>query len=101
MNTKRQTKNSRTSCLRTPPSHAAFIVALALISTGLTARVALGQKKQRAASAAARPVARPGIPEAVMLDILRMEDERRWDENVGNQMFDKDARVRLRVALAA
>src|ERR1044072_2036464 len=102
MNTKRQAKNFRSSCLWTPPTtRAALIFALALISTVLVAREAVGQKKQRAASAAARQAARPGIPEAVMLGILRMEDERHWDEGVGKQMFDKDARVRRRVALAA
>ena len=62
---------------------------------------ALGQKKQRPADADERSNASAGIPEAVYLRILRMEDERRWDADMGKMMFDKEARVRRRIALAA
>jgi cyclophilin family peptidyl-prolyl cis-trans isomerase/HEAT repeat protein len=41
------------------------------------------------------------IPDEVMLRIVRAEDERRWDNDLGILLFDKDARVRRRAALAA
>ena len=44
------------------------------------------------------PVLKP-IPEEVKLRIIRAEDERRWDNDLGILLFDKDPRVRERSAL--
>lgn len=52
---------------------------------------ALGQK-QRASQQ---------IPNAVLLRIVRAEDERRWDRDLGVLLSDKDPAVRKRAALAA
>ncbi|HEX8920831.1 MAG TPA: HEAT repeat domain-containing protein, partial [Pyrinomonadaceae bacterium] len=41
------------------------------------------------------------VPDEVILRIMRAEDERRWDNDLGVLLFDKDARVRERAALAA
>jgi cyclophilin family peptidyl-prolyl cis-trans isomerase/HEAT repeat protein len=41
------------------------------------------------------------VPDDVILRIMRAEDERRWDNDLGVLLFDKDARVRERAALAA
>jgi cyclophilin family peptidyl-prolyl cis-trans isomerase/HEAT repeat protein len=60
---------------------------------------ALGQQKtstRAATTAASKPV-----PDEVMLRIVRAEDERRWDNDLGTLLFDKEARVRERAALAA
>jgi cyclophilin family peptidyl-prolyl cis-trans isomerase len=63
---------------------------------GQKARQAQGERK----GAAATPV-RP-VPEETLLRIMRAEDERRWDaSDLGMLLFDKDARVRRRAALAA
>lgn len=43
----------------------------------------------------------PPIPNDVMLKIVRAEDERRYDNDLGVLLFDKDPRVRERAALAA
>ncbi|HEX8846089.1 MAG TPA: peptidylprolyl isomerase [Pyrinomonadaceae bacterium] len=43
----------------------------------------------------------PPIPDDIMLAIVRAEDERRWDEELGKLLFDKDSRVRSRAGLAA
>jgi cyclophilin family peptidyl-prolyl cis-trans isomerase len=49
-----------------------------------------------------RPIPRPAqIPAATMLQILRAEDERRWDENLRNLLADPNPNVRKRAALAA
>jgi cyclophilin family peptidyl-prolyl cis-trans isomerase/HEAT repeat protein len=51
----------------------------------------------RAASSQPRPVA-----DEILLRIMRAEDERRWDAaDLGALLFDRDARVRRRAALAA
>jgi cyclophilin family peptidyl-prolyl cis-trans isomerase len=68
---------------------------------------ASGQKKQsstpeRSTQKAATPSARAAIPDEIMLRIMRAEDERRWEAtDLGVLLFDKDARVRRRAALAA
>src|SRR3954468_20140533 len=41
------------------------------------------------------------VSNEVMLKIMRAEDERRYDNDLGILIFDKDARVRERAALAA
>ena len=60
--------------------------------------VALGQQKASARSA--NPPSVKAIPDEVMLKIVRAEDERRWDNDLGALLFDKDGRVRERAALA-
>lgn len=41
------------------------------------------------------------IPPATLLQIIRAEDERRWDDSLKSLLADSDARVRQRAALAA
>src|SRR5205085_264358 len=60
---------------------------------------ASGQQKSSQASAKSTP-AQP-IPNEIMLRMVRAEDERRYDNDLGVLLFDKDARVRQRAALAA
>jgi cyclophilin family peptidyl-prolyl cis-trans isomerase len=63
---------------------------------------ALGQKRQRSTDPALAPsTVSATAPDPLMVRILRAEDERRWDEELARLMFDKDARVRRRIALAA
>jgi cyclophilin family peptidyl-prolyl cis-trans isomerase len=45
--------------------------------------------------------ARAKIPAGVLLQIVRAEDERRWDNNLALLLADKDTNVRKRAALAA
>src|SRR5438105_15598612 len=49
------------------------------------------------------PVARSAIPTNTLVKIIRVEDERRWDNNSNLALLlaDKDAQVRKRAALAA
>jgi cyclophilin family peptidyl-prolyl cis-trans isomerase/HEAT repeat protein len=42
-----------------------------------------------------------GIPQSVLIRILRAEDERRWDNNLSVLLADKNPKIRARVALAA
>jgi cyclophilin family peptidyl-prolyl cis-trans isomerase/HEAT repeat protein len=58
-----------------------------------------GQQKSTTRSTQQSPV--KAIPDEVMLRIVRAEDERRWDNVLGILLFDKEARVRERAALAA
>jgi cyclophilin family peptidyl-prolyl cis-trans isomerase/HEAT repeat protein len=58
-----------------------------------------GQQKSTARPATPSPV--KAIPADVMLRIVRAEDERRWDNDLGMLLFDKEALVRERAALAA
>jgi len=60
---------------------------------------ASGQKKTSQRQPKPAPV-KP-IPDDVMLRIVRAEDERRWDNDLAVLLFDKDARLRERAALAA
>ncbi|MDX6693189.1 MAG: hypothetical protein QOF02_792 [Blastocatellia bacterium] len=62
---------------------------------------AAGQKTKPAErKAAAAAPARP-VPEETLLRIMRAEDERRWESSdLGVLLFDTDARVRRRAALA-
>jgi cyclophilin family peptidyl-prolyl cis-trans isomerase/HEAT repeat protein len=43
----------------------------------------------------------PAIPENVLLNIIRHEDERRWDDDLQAVLASQDAKVRKRAALAA
>jgi cyclophilin family peptidyl-prolyl cis-trans isomerase/HEAT repeat protein len=58
-----------------------------------------GQQKSTTRSTQQSPA--KAIPDDVMLRIVRAEDERRWDNALGILLFDKEARVRERAALAA
>jgi cyclophilin family peptidyl-prolyl cis-trans isomerase/HEAT repeat protein len=60
---------------------------------------ALGQQKTPQRPPKPAPV-KP-IPDEVILRIMRAEDERRWDNDLGVLLFDRDARVRGRATLAA
>jgi cyclophilin family peptidyl-prolyl cis-trans isomerase/HEAT repeat protein len=41
------------------------------------------------------------IPTSILLQIIRAEDERRWDDQLDSLLSDKDAQIRTRAALAA
>ncbi|HKC65005.1 MAG TPA: HEAT repeat domain-containing protein, partial [Pyrinomonadaceae bacterium] len=57
--------------------------------------------QQKSSQSAAKTASIQSIPNDVMLRIVRAEDERRYDNDLGVLLFDKDARVRERAALAA
>jgi cyclophilin family peptidyl-prolyl cis-trans isomerase/HEAT repeat protein len=57
--------------------------------------------QQRTAQRSPKPAPVKPIPDDVMLRIIRAEDERRWDNDLGVLLFDQDMRVRERAALAA
>jgi cyclophilin family peptidyl-prolyl cis-trans isomerase/HEAT repeat protein len=59
---------------------------------------AIGQQKTPQRPPKPSPV-KP-VPDEIILRIMRAEDERRWDNDLGILLFDKDARVRERAALA-
>jgi cyclophilin family peptidyl-prolyl cis-trans isomerase/HEAT repeat protein len=59
---------------------------------------AIGQQKTPQRPPKLPPV-KP-VPDEIILRIMRAEDERRWDNDLGILLFDKDARVRERAALA-
>jgi len=54
-----------------------------------------------AAGQPARRQSPPTIPKDDLLNIIRHEDERRWDEELKTLLANEDARVRQRAALAA
>ena len=54
-----------------------------------------------AAGQPARRQSPPAIPADVLLNIIRHEDERRWDEELKTLLANEDAQVRKRAALAA
>jgi cyclophilin family peptidyl-prolyl cis-trans isomerase len=72
---------------------AALLSLLACTSAGL-AQVP-GQKPARAS------VSKAAIPPDIMLQILRAEDERRWDADLQTLLSDKQPAIRRRAALAA
>jgi cyclophilin family peptidyl-prolyl cis-trans isomerase/HEAT repeat protein len=49
----------------------------------------------------ARRQSPPALPRNVVLNIIRHEDERRWDEELKSLLANEDANVRKRAALAA
>jgi cyclophilin family peptidyl-prolyl cis-trans isomerase/HEAT repeat protein len=61
---------------------------------------ALSQQRTSAARATTTPAVKT-VPDDVMFRIVRAEDERRWDKELGVLLFDKEASVRERAALAA
>jgi cyclophilin family peptidyl-prolyl cis-trans isomerase/HEAT repeat protein len=78
--------------------HAVVVIFACALVLGVCSE-ALGQQKA-SARASTTSVAKP-VPDDVMLRIVRAEDERRWDNDLGILLFDKGARVRERAALAA
>jgi cyclophilin family peptidyl-prolyl cis-trans isomerase/HEAT repeat protein len=90
---------------------ACALFALAAVTTPAQQRQGAGsnsaQQKKRPQTQPARSqppkprAARAGIPQAVALQILRAEDERRWDQDLAALLSDKSAEVRGRAALAA
>jgi hypothetical protein len=83
---------------RLPPC--AFLgCALILWAWGAPA-AAQPQKKSKPRQTSRPAPARP-VPGDVLLKIVRAEDERRWDNDLGVLLFDKEATVRERAALAA
>lgn len=56
---------------------------------------------QTSANTKKQAEAEKSIPMDVMMRIVRAEDERRWDNDLGVLLFDKTARIRERAALAA
>jgi len=56
---------------------------------------------QKAGARSTTPAPARPVPADVMLRIVRAEDERRWDNDLGLLLFDKEQRVRERAALAA
>jgi cyclophilin family peptidyl-prolyl cis-trans isomerase/HEAT repeat protein len=76
---------------------AIFIFACALVS-GFWSEATCQQKTPQRPP---RPSPVKPVPDEIILRIMRAEDERRWDNDLGILLFDKDARVRERSALAA
>ncbi|MEP6636405.1 MAG: HEAT repeat domain-containing protein, partial [Acidobacteriota bacterium] len=56
---------------------------------------------QETASRPSQKAPTAGIPRTTMLQIIRGEDERRWDNDLISLLSDKDPGVRMRAALAA
>ena len=90
---KNQARSGAPACARA----VVFVFACALIIGNWSG--ASGQ--QRAPQRQPKPAPVKPVPDEVLLRIMRAEDERRWDNDLGVLLFDKDARVRERAALAA
>ena len=69
-----------------------YVIAGTLILTMCWA-IASGQPARRQSP--------PALGQNVVLNIIRHEDERRWDEELKRLLANKDAKVRQRAALAA
>jgi cyclophilin family peptidyl-prolyl cis-trans isomerase/HEAT repeat protein len=80
------------------PSNMRFISSRAgLVLFALAALTAIsiaGQSRGRAGVSSR-------IPTSILLQIIRAEDERRWDDQLDSLLSDKDAQIRTRAALAA
>lgn len=73
-----------------------------LFVCALAAAVCPAQKKQPSgAGKAAGASSRAGVPDELLLQIVRAEDERRWSAELAGLFSDKRAAVRVRAALAA
>jgi cyclophilin family peptidyl-prolyl cis-trans isomerase/HEAT repeat protein len=98
-------KNYRNTASSSVRRHRAFILPMLACAVSLVWQsAALGQKKQPPPESAAKATAAAtrAIPDEVSLRIMRAEDERRWEpSDLGVLLFDRDARVRRRAALAA
>src|SRR5918911_766349 len=73
--------------------------ALILWASGVPA--AAQQQKKPTPPRPPKPAPAKPVPADVMLKIVRAEDERRWDNDLGVLLFDKEVAVRERAALAA
>ncbi|HEX7999832.1 MAG TPA: peptidylprolyl isomerase [Pyrinomonadaceae bacterium] len=100
----RRLKNHRSRRLPSVCRSQAFIIAtLACALVLFWQSDAVAQKKQQSPERASKGATTTrAIPSEVLLRIVRAEDERRWEaSDLGVLMFDRDARVRRRAALAA
>jgi cyclophilin family peptidyl-prolyl cis-trans isomerase/HEAT repeat protein len=98
--------NQRARSSRRVYARPAFIVFLAFAFVVSLWHEAPGQKssprpQKSTPKSAAQPAPEKAIPLEVMMRIVRAEDERRWDNDLGILLFDKNARIRERAALAA
>jgi hypothetical protein len=103
MNTNRHPKN-QLSLLARRFARAAMIALFACTLWALSGSLCLAQKTKRSGAGKAPAVAansRAGVPDEVMLQIVRAEDERRWGAELAALCSDKRAAVRERAALAA
>ncbi|MDQ3819392.1 MAG: HEAT repeat domain-containing protein, partial [Acidobacteriota bacterium] len=75
-----------------------FALILCALVFGIFAHAPAQQKSSQAPPKSAPAQA---IPNDVILRIVRAEDERRYDNDLGVLLFDKDPRVRARASLAA
>ena len=91
---KNQDKSGMSLCVR-----AVVVVLFACALVFGSRSEASGQQKTPQRQPKPAPV-KP-VPDDVILRIMRAEDERRWDNDLGVLLFDKDARVRERAALAS
>src|SRR5713226_354372 len=73
-------------------SYRTTLCALLLLVASLTTAIAQKQSGNRPVSA---------IPTNLLRQIIRAEDERRWDNDLALLMADKNAQARKRAALAA
>jgi cyclophilin family peptidyl-prolyl cis-trans isomerase/HEAT repeat protein len=81
-----------------PALKRAVIIFTCALAFGIS-NEALAQR--RTSQSPPKPAPVKPIPDDVMLRIVRAEDERRWDNDLGTLLFERDARVRERAALAA
>ena len=81
------------SIMRTPDQK---ILSLAILIACLSFNVAAQPSRKRAGDARSS-----AVPRATLVQIIRVEDERRWDDSLEKLLADSDANVRKRAALAA
>jgi cyclophilin family peptidyl-prolyl cis-trans isomerase/HEAT repeat protein len=102
---KNRDKGSRSSLCTRAASVTVIIIfffACALVfSFGNEARAQQNNSQRQPRATPAKPVPVKPVPDEVILRIMRAEDERRWDNDLGILLFDQDARVRERAALAS
>ena len=72
------------------------ILSLLILVASITVSVAAQPSRKRAGDARVSV-----IPPNILLQIIRAEDERRWDDSLKKLLADSDAGVRKRAALAA
>jgi cyclophilin family peptidyl-prolyl cis-trans isomerase/HEAT repeat protein len=100
MNTNRHPKKHLSVLARKFARAAMF----ALCACALSVNICLAQKAKRsvAGKAAAAPAnSRSAVPDEIMLQLVRAEDDRRWGAEVAALFSDKRVAVRERAALAA
>lgn len=90
---KNQAQSAALLCAR-----AALLVFVFALVTGSRSEVAGQQKTPQRQP---KPAPLKPVPDELLLRLMRAEDERRWDNELGVLLFDRDARVRERAALAA